>query len=229
MEITLQGRIVPVEIVVKKVKNITLRVTKEGTIRITCNSYVSSKQIRDFVYEKEDWILKSLEKMEQREADSKSKLGEKVIYLFGEPFEAVYSLGKRNRLQIDVARKLAYFEVTEAFVENVGKAYDKAAKEYLSNWVQENRTFFDNMIQKNGVHTPVTINIRKMKGKWGVCYPGRGEIRLNTSLMHYSEKARRYVLLHEYAHMLEANHSKRFYAIVQRYMPDYKEVMKELV
>ncbi|MCF0115357.1 MAG: DUF45 domain-containing protein [Erysipelotrichaceae bacterium] len=229
MEITLQGREIPVEIVVKKVKNVSLRITKEGTLRITCNSYVSSKQIRDFVYEKEEWILKSLAKVEDRDARSKSKLGEKIVYLFGDPYEAFYKEGSRNLLQIDRANRKAYFTVTQAYVENVEKAFDKAAKEFLFAWAKEQRYIYDEMIQKKGVKTPVTIVIRKMKGKWGVCYPARGEIRLNTSLLHYSEEARKAVLLHEYAHMLEANHSKRFYAIVEKEMPSYRKVMKELV
>jgi predicted metal-dependent hydrolase len=36
------------------------------------------------------------------------------------------------------------------------------------------------------------------------------------------------VLLHEYAHLLEANHSKRFYAIIESYMPEYKIYRKLL-
>jgi predicted metal-dependent hydrolase len=41
--------------------------------------------------------------------------------------------------------------------------------------------------------------------------------------MLYPEAAREYVVVHELAHLIEMNHSKKFYAIVEKYLPDYKE------
>jgi predicted metal-dependent hydrolase len=46
--------------------------------------------------------------------------------------------------------------------------------------------------------------------------------------MLYPEAAREYVVVHELAHLCEMNHSARFYAIIERYMPDYKERKKLL-
>ena len=46
--------------------------------------------------------------------------------------------------------------------------------------------------------------------------------------MLYPEAAREYVIVHELAHRTEMNHSPRFYAIVESYMPDYRERKKLL-
>jgi predicted metal-dependent hydrolase len=40
--------------------------------------------------------------------------------------------------------------------------------------------------------------------------------------MLYPEPAREYVIVHELAHLLEMNHSKRFYKIIEGVLPDYK-------
>ena len=40
--------------------------------------------------------------------------------------------------------------------------------------------------------------------------------------MLYPQEAREYVVVHELAHLKEMNHSKKFYAIVEKYLPDYK-------
>jgi predicted metal-dependent hydrolase len=41
--------------------------------------------------------------------------------------------------------------------------------------------------------------------------------------MLYPEAAREYVVVHELAHLVEMNHSKRFYKIIESVLPDYKE------
>ena len=46
--------------------------------------------------------------------------------------------------------------------------------------------------------------------------------------MMYSRKAIEYVVLHEVCHLKYMNHSKNFWAMVEKYMPDYKEAEKEL-
>ena len=65
------------------------------------------------------------------------------------------------------------------------------------------------------------ITITSAKTRFGSC-SGKGNISFSYRLMLYPEAAREYVVVHELAHIKEMNHSKRFYAIVERYLPDYK-------
>ena len=65
------------------------------------------------------------------------------------------------------------------------------------------------------------ITITGAKTRFGSC-SSKGNISFSYRLMLYPEAAREYVVVHELAHLLEMNHSKRFYAIIEKYLPDYK-------
>ena len=65
------------------------------------------------------------------------------------------------------------------------------------------------------------ITITSAKTRFGSC-SSKGNISYSYRLMLYPEEAREYVVVHELAHLLEMNHSKRFYAVVEKYLPDYK-------
>ena len=66
------------------------------------------------------------------------------------------------------------------------------------------------------------ITITSAKSRFGSC-SSKGNICYSYRLMLYPEQAREYVVVHELCHLLEMNHSKKFYAIVEKYLPDYKE------
>lgn len=70
--------------------------------------------------------------------------------------------------------------------------------------------------------TPPTLKVRAMKTRWGVCHITKRQITLNLRLAQYPRAAVEYVILHEYAHFLQGNHSPAFWATVGRFMPDYK-------
>ena len=72
----------------------------------------------------------------------------------------------------------------------------------------------------NGQH-PV-LKVRQMKTRWGVCVPAKRQITFSLRLAEKPRAAVEYVVLHEYAHFVRADHSPAFWAVVARYMPDYK-------
>ncbi len=72
------------------------------------------------------------------------------------------------------------------------------------------------------------IKVRNMKSRWGVCHISKKYITLNLQLLSKPHKCIEYVVLHEYAHFVQPNHSKKFWDIVQIHMPDYKEWRKAL-
>lgn len=65
------------------------------------------------------------------------------------------------------------------------------------------------------------ITIRTQRTRWGSC-SGKGNLNFNCLLMLAPEKVREYVVVHELCHRKEMNHSKAFWAQVERVMPDYK-------
>ncbi len=68
---------------------------------------------------------------------------------------------------------------------------------------------------------------RFMRSQWGSC-SASGRISLNTHLIKTPERLIDYVLLHELCHLQHHDHSRRFYGLMTRYMPDWQERRGEL-
>ncbi|MDR2502042.1 MAG: M48 family metallopeptidase [Oscillospiraceae bacterium] len=66
------------------------------------------------------------------------------------------------------------------------------------------------------------VGWRAMTSRWGSCTPRTRRIRLNTALEYCPRECLEYVIVHELAHLREANHSMRFWAAVAEALPDYK-------
>lgn len=93
---------------------------------------------------------------------------------------------------------------------------------------------FKKIVEKNAselINTigliPRKIRIRDIKYAWGSCSNNKN-ITINKNLISYSELAIRYVILHELCHLKYMNHSKDFWNLVQKYMPEYKKAKAEL-
>lgn len=72
------------------------------------------------------------------------------------------------------------------------------------------------------------IKYRKMKSRWGSCAPQTGVLTFNTALAYVPERCAEYVVVHEFSHFVQANHSKAFYEVVSSLLPDWKQRRAEL-
>lgn len=95
-------------------------------------------------------------------------------------------------------------------------------KEEFKEIVEKNA---NELVKQTGL-VPNKITIKKIKYAWGSC-SNKKNITINLELIKYSEQAIRYVILHEFCHIKYMNHSKDFWNLVEKYMPDYKQVKKE--
>ena len=75
------------------------------------------------------------------------------------------------------------------------------------------------------VETKPDIRLMTMRTQWGNCSPS-GLLTLNTHLVKAPTICIDYVILHELCHLVEHNHSERFYQLLTQVMPDW-EVVKE--
>ena len=71
------------------------------------------------------------------------------------------------------------------------------------------------------------ITIRNQKSRWGSC-SSKGNLNFNCLLMLTPRDIVDYVVVHELCHLKEMNHSKQFWAEVERILPDYRQREKWL-
>ena len=72
------------------------------------------------------------------------------------------------------------------------------------------------------------IRFRKMVSQWGNCRAKQGILTFNTALMYAPIECIEYVVHHEFTHFLQQNHSKLFYAELEKACPDWKALRKTL-
>ncbi|MGB4612832.1 MAG: SprT family zinc-dependent metalloprotease [Erysipelotrichaceae bacterium] len=221
MEIKIGDYKYPIIIKRKRIKHMYLRVTSNNEVVITCNNRYSLNDILKFVDSKSSWILKSLGKQE-RIKNSKYNIFNK---------ESIFFLNVKKKLQIIKSNKnFVIFddEFIKIYTVNLEEDYVKkvfynSAKDYLIDIINKLRNRWDLMLIENNINIKPEIVVKKLKSRWGFCIPSKNKVTINSYLIHYSKECIDYILLHEYAHFIQANHSKKFYGILFKYMPNYKE------
>jgi len=71
------------------------------------------------------------------------------------------------------------------------------------------------------------VKLSNARTQWGVCVES-GSIRLSWRLVHVAPTLADYVVAHEIAHLVELNHSRRFWAIVSGLYPDWRAAREQL-
>jgi len=72
------------------------------------------------------------------------------------------------------------------------------------------------------------VSVRNQRTRWGSC-SRRGNLNFSYRLLNLSERVRDYIIVHELCHLQEFNHSPRFWNLVARILPDYKELRRQLI
>jgi len=96
---------------------------------------------------------------------------------------------------------------------------EKTSRQIIQRMVDEYARRFD--------VNPGRVQFRDMRRKWGSC-SSRGTVTLNSRLCWLEADLAEYIVCHELAHLIELNHSKAFWALVEQQMPDYKQRMQRL-
>lgn len=173
---------------------------------------VSQNFILNLLEEKEAWIRKQLSKTAQNRAQ-RVNLEDEVL-LFGE----IYSI------DVDEAKKLRELlhKIRVNSRANIVKCYDTFYKEHSEIHIVPRVEYFSKLM---GLEYE-EIKFRKMRSRWGSCTSKR-VITFNTALIKVAHEFIDYVVVHELAHIVHMNHSKKFHSLVQNYIPDAREIRKK--
>ncbi|MBQ7291114.1 MAG: M48 family metallopeptidase [Clostridia bacterium] len=228
-EIELNGKLINYELQRKDVKNINLRIKADRTIFLSANPQVPERIIEEFILSKSDYILKALAQYEElaKYAPKPKK------YIDGETFRI---LGHDRRLKI-IDGKRNKVECDESYITLIVKNSDdyELKKKLIDKWLisicKDNiQSLCDSIypkFQKYGVLYP-TIRYRNMVSRWGSCQPKRCVLTFNYALVEAPVSCIEYVVVHEFTHFLQPNHSKKFYQQLAMFMPDWEERKKIL-
>lgn len=222
--VIVEGREICYQLERKNVKNLNLRVRKDGSVFVSANDRVPCEEIDLFIQSKASYILKVIDhfrEMAQYKPQPKQ-------YVSGETF---YIQGRGLRLQVSQAKKDAissdgvyiFLEVKD--INDVEKKR-RIVTRFLD---QECKTVFSEVIEdlyplvkKYGIEKP-TLRIREMETRWGSCLTKKRVITLNKRLLESPRNCIEYVVMHELCHLIHPNHSKQFYSFLTMLMPDWKE------
>ncbi len=175
--------------------------------------HVSEHYIYELLEQREQWIRKSIEKVYANLPQNINL--EDELLLFGE----LYSIDHHEALKLRTS--LERLRVNDA--KNVLKCYDRFYKNYAQEYLSQRLKHHASLMKLNYTE----IKFRKMKSRWGSCN-SQGVITLNTQLMKIKQELIEYVIVHELAHLVHMNHSKKFHDLVKRYLPNAKQLRSEL-
>lgn len=213
------------ELIRKNIKNMHLYVMRpDGNIRITAPKRISEDRIREFIISRYEWIKKQQEKIfsEPQSAPLTYSSGEE-IQIFGEPYTIEVVFAKKNGFSFFNGRAIIYCKDNSS-AEQKEKITEKELRSALSKELSEAIEKWSKITNLS----PSSFQIKKMKTRWGTCNTRTRKIWLNFELIHAKRECIEYVVLHELTHLRVANHGKDFIALMDHYMPKWKELREEL-
>ena len=120
-----------------------------------------------------------------------------------------------------IEKHLALAKAREAEKEAAGRLSEDEIEALAQRAVRELPPRLREWAGKAGV-TYGRVTVRNQKTRWGSC-SAKGNLNFNCLLMLCPDRVADYVMVHELCHRKELNHSPRFWAEVERVMPDYRE------
>lgn len=106
----------------------------------------------------------------------------------------------------------------------------KKEREYTNKDIEKLKNkldvIFKELIEETNL-IPNKVRIRNIKCAWGSCSSNKN-ITINLKLVNRQDIEIKYVVLHELCHLKYMNHSEKFWNLVEKYMPEYKKIRKEL-
>jgi len=197
-------------------KTIALKVSPHGEVEVVAPLDASSIEIDNIIKKKKFWLYKTINK-------TKEKLPNKLKkeYISGELF---WYLGKRYRLDVCQCEHQGLKFQYNKFILNY-KDRDNAEQLFKEFYTSKAKEKLTPQVAKYAKQMGVQYNKVKfleMQKRWGSC-TSAGNIILNTHLIKAPMYVIDYVIVHELAHLIEFNHSPKFWNIVKTQIGDFED------
>lgn len=196
-------------------KYMSIRVNRSG-VCIFSPPNEEYESIRNFISDNKAWILKKTKFY--------TKLNSKLEYGPLQKDEIIY-LGKKYKIQV-IKDALQYAVISESLTKITFHVKDRRRyNRNIANWYrQQTKNLLDNKVPFFGKKLSISygkVTIRNQKLRWGSCSKD-GNLNFNLLLSALPINIIDYIIVHELFHMVEFNHSDRFWKLVGKAYPSYK-------
>lgn len=206
----------------KPIKNMYLRMHPDGQAFITAPKRMPDAVIERFASERLPWLLKK-QQAATLQPDICYETGD-TLPIWGNPCRlTVIPDGKRAHVDL-LEDELRLSMPSDSTAEARKRAIDNALRKTLSTAIEAQAAACEQVVGKRAS----TWKIRDMKTRWGTCNTKSGAITINLQLVRRAPLYLTYVMLHELTHLWEPSHNARFYALMDRFCPDWKRIRKSL-
>lgn len=211
-----------------RAKYVRMQLSPNKGLVVTQPLGVSERYLHDWVLSQRDWVETHLPKLEQQAAPPAADAAALPDLLEFPATDAHFRL-----VYVPTARRnIATDLVDDGTLTLSGAVGNPEHCHYvLREWTKRYaREHLGKLLQQLAAQTGlryVSVSVKGQATRWGSC-SSRGNINLNYKLMLLPAAWVRYTLIHELCHTLEMNHSKRFWALVAQFVPDYKAIHAQM-
>ncbi len=210
-------------IIRKSIKHLYLRVyPPDGRVQASAPKNMSRARIERSIRSRIEWIQKQQKRLQGRGMPAFSDR------------QRHYFNGKIYQLQVIEHPHPPQLILRDQTMElYIRKGADEAKKcNAIDEWYRQSmKESIPPMIvyyeRSMGVSVS-SFGVKKMRTRWGTCNPSAGRIWLNLELAKYPLKCLDYVVAHEMVHLLEPSHNARFYALMDQFVPKWRDYRRQL-
>lgn len=201
---------------------------KEDGLVVTKSPYVLKREVDKFIKQNEDKIYEEYKKIEEKKHSKVKRwmIGQTILYK-GENYiiDILYHEKSRIVIKIDEENKLFKIIIPNQLNKDEEEIYVKKAvkKLFKENTEKVLKERLDYLSMKTNISYN-SVKVRDAKTKYGSCTPKTKALHFSSRLIMLKKEAIDAVIIHELCHIVHPNHSKDFYNLVKKYIPNYDEI-----
>ena len=203
-----------VEIIRTDNKNLIITVKDADTLEVRAPKNLSKEEIEGFVRDKKRWIEKKAGEKEKIKNEFGDIYAYRQFLLFGKRFRIV----KSNVTEATILEDM--FVVPQKVTEI--SQLKEAMKKFVLEKAKNNLPAIMSQIGSKIGICPAGVRVKSLKSKWGSCDSNK-MITFNSRLIQLEPKLIEYVVIHELCHVVELNHSEKFWKTLEQFIPDWSE------
>jgi len=207
---------------------IKVHVHPNGKVQVDAPETAPLSEIKSAVQRRARWVLKHLDGIEERNRYVLPRQwvsGESMLYLGRRYVLKVIPDPEKPRMSCKLIGGQLRVQGSKVTPERIHKAVRQWYRNRAEDVFQRRLDLMVDTLP--WTTTAPAWRMLEMQTQWGSCSP-EGTVLLNPDLIKATTRAIDYVLLHELCHLVEHNHSPRFYGLLDRFMPEWRSVKEQL-